>query len=105
MLTLDPEDHETAEQPQPRQQTSFSPRPGDRVDDAERRVRFQQTHTAQRRNERSQELYRTHFGLEAAGARSAERQGQITGTGVAFGAKKQRSPFIRDVFKSQVLIS
>ena len=104
MLTLDHEDNDTAEKPQSRQKESFSPIQGDGLDRAERRLRFQQTHTAKRRNERSQDLYRTHFN-EPAGARSAERQGQISGAGVTLGAKKQRNPFIRDVFKSQVLIS
>lgn len=99
MLTLDHDDYDTAEKPQSRPKESFSPMLADRVNDADRRDRLQQTHTAKRRNERSQELYRTHFHLEHTAARSADRQGAACGT------RRQRNPFIRDVFKSQVLIS
>ena len=68
-----------------------------RADDPERLQRFQQTHTAKRANERSQELYRTHFNLEHPAERNE--------CNLALAAKRPRNPLIRDMFKSQVKIN
>lgn len=97
-------DYSTAQKPL---RQSFSPITN-RADEA-RQHRFQQTHTAKRKNDRSQELYRTHFNLEHPVERSVDRaaalQGHKEGPALALGAKKQRNPLIRDVFRSQVTIN
>lgn len=102
------EDFGTAQKSQIRLKQSFSPMALNRADDIERNQRFQQTHTAKRKNERSQELYRSHFNLEHQVERSLERpalHGHKEGPNVSLGAKKQRNPIMRDIFRSQVQIN